>query len=229
MANKIIKLMKIFGIIFYIIQQSNSVDIFSPPPPPPPTTTITTTIDSSPTTLSSSTDLRNFFSKSPPLSAPPKSSASKSSVNHCHRCKNGGHLLSSLIIQEPNTNCISGHYFTSLKINNNHHHDDHDNDDNDRCDCDFVCARKSGQTCLNPSSSSSSSDRNMNTTAAAAGHSIVNSHCDPYLKLFCNQTSKLCEGNQLFSSIIIFFRAIRSISKMDKTVHCIHSFCINTD
>ena len=196
MANKIMKLIKIFGIIFYIIQQSNSVDIFSPPPPPP-TTTITTTIDSSPTTLSSSIDLRNFFSKSPP------SSASSKSVNHCHRCKNGGHLLSSLIIQEPNMNCISGHYFTSLKKNNNHHHDDHDDDHHDdRCDCDFVCARKSGQTCLNPSSSS---DRNMNTTAAAAGHSIVNSHCDPYLKLFCNQTSKLCEGNQLFSSIIIIF------------------------
>ncbi|KAH9423888.1 hypothetical protein DERP_005472 [Dermatophagoides pteronyssinus] len=182
-----IKLIKIFGIIFYIIQQSNSVDIFSPPPPPPPTTTITTTIDSSPTTLSSSTDLRNFFSKSPP------SSASKSSVNHCHRCKNGGHLLSSLIIQEPNSNCISGHYFTSLKKNNNHHHDDHDDDHHDdRCDCDFVCARKSGQTCLNPSSSS---DRNMNTNASGSNHSIVNSHCDPYLKLFCNQTSKLCEGS----------------------------------
>ncbi|KAH9497969.1 hypothetical protein DERF_013899 [Dermatophagoides farinae] len=164
---------KILIILPIILLQENSIIFGSEIP-------ITTNVDSTATTTTTAVvDLHeNIFSYSP-SSSTSSAPSSISPVNHCHRCINGGHLLSSLIIQEQKSDCISGHYFTSLKNNN------------DRCECDFICAKKSGQTCYNPSSL----NRNMNNNYNGGAGSSSFSHCDPYLKLFCNQTSKLCEGS----------------------------------
>lgn len=86
--------------------------------------------------------------------------------NYCHRCSNN-HSLASLVIQEAKLDCISGHYFVSLK-------------NNDRCECELICSRMSGQSC-HPYQST----QNLYNLAI----------CDPYLKLFCNEKSKLCQGN----------------------------------
>lgn len=99
-------------------------------------------------------------------------------TNHCHRCNNNNHSLASLVIQEAKPDCISGHYFVSLK-------------NNDRCECELICSRVSGQSC-HPYQST----QNLYNLTI----------CDPYLKLFCNEKSKLCQGNSsFFNPFSLFF------------------------